>query len=1248
MVSDNEGVDSLLPKGGGVGYRRVTQSGQAGNGVTVRSESEPLDFKEARCHSRDKSLEKISCSDMPRHESDRGYEQIRKYSLVMGFVNELKDKENSEDNESVAIQDHRLVKKLKDYFESTKFNEGGVYKVGFTVDDFGEKINLEFARTLPVTLATPQPEGKNVFASAFSDEKKLSPISSPDGICIEIDELNNEELFAAIIDNIQSLKQAGGDSELKLFIRFRRQLPSDQEILTYPGYRFVTGTGDPAKAYVSDTLRISSKEEKSLYIEFQIPLIELFSADLDKIIDKSREYPSTIKTFHKNNDFTESINNRNNWEIIHSKTTTIVRNMEQAAPEKNAFTDDYLGSGIAQKVSVNGAYPSMALKFLPLRMKSEVEATIVINTLRVMQAMTEMIMESAVSGKNNTPKICFSPVDYLTIVDQEVLEDEEDDQSSDELNDNPDKSGSHFLQLPRLTGRSHSNSESEQLHEMINVPVKAVLTLEDELKRLVDSGMSPDEGVQCQEVERADQSVHQLNKKRKVIWVAGMQRRYDKKQMVEYILQDPNEDAAIKIEIVKGIINAIDVFDNFNKEIEVKGGSQLKCIIDANFGNFAFDRVGHRLIYLDVAPATCSLDGQVVPGNQFMVNWFTSREKFVHKLSTDVQMSKLFLLVLVTNQLRKLEVQSRLYEDEGVRDENLNRRVTGLDHVVSMISNQLAENEKFMSWCDSTLLDFLTATVKVDMFDGDARNDFFSRASNSFQGYMNNEPRCNSSELLTKDLSIAEHIKLLRLVADVAADYLAGVKKDAMDLSPNRVKKIGLLSKGVVNKKMLGDLEVRNLVKIMANHKVEHFLSGSVSKSDVFYDVVLKWLNHYDFGKDCGFPLGSVREFKESVTGNGLGVTDGDDLQDKKKIVSLPSFLNSMDKFMSKKIDVLLIEPFSGDGGKVRTVQYKWDVASDGSHEIVLNEYSGAGALQNLMGVVKPKTLILVNHQVNNLYSMGDVGDFHWSSVSLGESKSEQSLKFNSVLPLEYEQEKTDVFDKAVFEQIVLALKKLYQCRNAMAESEQGELTFSDEEFLRRIIPWIPESCIEWRAEGGEKESALIKMNLSSSNMFRFKPLLRGYSDMIRSELGKQDCSRIYMVMYFPEAGKYVRWMLRVSTRVDQELSYMNFRGPFSLAELKNDIQRSTQGASSELDFMFIDGGYGYSSGNFYLHKVPATTVQSGFSHAFFREIEKAHPEGSADQETGSTDFYDCNDIRDDTDNLTSLELQQRIFKLDS
>ena len=1141
---------------------------------------------------------------------DKQCQEVRNAVLMMSIVNELKVNDQGGDKRgySIANLKHEVIQKLLSYYETERCRLNEVYELCFPITNDRGVIDITIIPASPTTLPTPQPGevSEEDIRGAF-----LKACQQPLSVYGNF----NSETFKWRCDTLKNISHGGTltssteKRELKLFVRFRSDLPTDQEISDHARYRLLAGDEG---FYISDSLSVAEKG-LTLFIEFQIPLLQEVEPDLDKIIDISKEYQATLGRLKRKPDSDSSFDTPENKARLQTDTIPIVKNMEQGAPEQNAFTGKFLGSGIAQKVFEH-VYPSIALKFLP-RPMDNVESCIVKNTLNITQALTELVMEMA---RMNGIKLKFSPILYVSVVDHNLIEDAQSGSASSESDDE----GSDLMH--HRVARVHTSpSECESIVELRPVPLT------------VDGMVTPVPN----EVKPSFKSER--------IWIAGMQRKYEKKQMVEYILQDPEENTAVKIEIIKKILEAIDVFDDFNKSIALPDGERLiKCGIDGNFGNFAFDKDTHDLIYLDVAPATLSINGRVVPGNQFMMSWFPSRKHFNYRLATDPQMDKLFVNVMVTNPLRKLEDKIKFYKSEGVQDSDLDKRVKCLEQVVNSISTELQGDSVFIGWCNQLFFTADGEEIKSrNLREPALKSKLVENIQRRFDRYVEGST-ATGEELGVSDFSqplkleISERIMLIRLLSDAVADRMAKIKQDEAKISQIPVKRASLISTGVKEMVRLGRSEVKAFAESVIFRSFDYFDSKEESPEKVFGDVVFSWLSY------CGNRevIKKCREFGKDKVLDKLGCFKGVDDAElpvsdcQKKVLTVSGFQKALYEMSDVKFDVYTVEAFSGQAKEVVCVQYNWGLNNEGDDIISRKESMGDGVFSKLIHQASSDVIVLVNNEVGRPYLMDDVRDYVWSSVYLEETRKTPPNMKEAILPLEFIKG-TSEYSQAVFSTMVSALSQLYSLRIDIESISEATAVFSLS-FFEKVGEWMPGDCVCVSDQGLEKKSISVEMNLSSNSIFGLKPLLRGYFDMMR------DCSaltsyptRLYIIAYFPEPGCYARWMFRTTTRnEDQVLSYMNFRDRFSLETLKSEVDSSSE--SGTVDFIFLKGGYGYKSGQFQLNTTPEFEVSIGYNKGVFDRVMRDHPmiggafEASEARLSGS----------EYTDGMDSLELSGRVF----
>ena len=1153
-----------------------------------------------------------------QNQGEGFYHKLKSFSLVMSLINDAMEAINTHSNEPVAKQDHPLISNIKDGINKGCFTPGKMYGVHFKIGNGDCKIFLQSRLTYsdidetPHTTpqSTPITPIDNVFDIAF-----VAP-SSPSTIVLEKEGLNDKRLYKNILEHFKSNQRSFTRKVFDFLIRVRSDLPADQKISNDATYRLLMGE---QTMFVSQSLRLSA--DPSLYVEFQVPLTGRTEFVLNDILDKEKEYPATLKSFHKNN--------QHNKHLFQLSSIPLVRNMQQAAPEKNVFLGAYLGSGIAQKVSEHGIYPSVVMKFIPQPM-SKAEATSAMNTLNTAQALFEKILEKTNHVSKGLMKVGLSKTEFFTFVDQRVFNDKNKEKATEMFQENLAKLGVLDLPIRTRTRARTSDSMSEAVVDLVNV------SNNDQVNE--EFTFNKDPLIACEDA--TDQHDGMVDKKtvgeeKKIVWVAGMQKKYHKNQMVEYIFHDANEDQNLKVSILKSILHTIDICGQFNKEMEADGGV-VKGIIDGNFGNFVFDRESDQLFYLDIIPSNLSINGQLFPGNQFMMSWFPERRNFITKLSTDTHMAKLFFLVFLVNELRKKERMSAAYKQLDIEHKEHEKIYQSISDLVKEASKQLLNSNEFVTWCGNNFLGFLAGKINTQALQGEQKDQFVSQTKKCFDKYLNNEQQSRAGNHDFSHLTIENKLDLLRIFADTVTQSMIDVKKMLSQHPIRATQKDNLIVTGVESDSMLGNGEVEQLMLQMIKRPFRYFY---VENSDhVFYDVVLNWLAYANQRS----PLKGFNELKgnlQRLISDPSSSIFADEAQSK---MSLPALQRLLYRSLEKKIDVLLVEPFSHNNKGIRAARYEWSKSSADDQTIRLHESIGMSDFYQLMSQLDSETMVLINHQKNQLYRIDNVNDYCWSALMLADNEKKQAVTFNSFLPVEYASSETENARMA-FESIVRGLTKLYTSRIENTQQGADLPVCSDLDCLKKIVEWVPDNCaINQPSADGTTAAPQIKMALSSTSMFHYKPLFRGYVDMLQNELGQEQCSsRLYIIMRFPDSNEYVRWMLRVvSSKEDQRLPYMNFRGPFSLQDLKSDIEKSNDSGLDKIDFMFFSGGYGYSSGNFYMDKPGEAIAQSGYCEEFFNTIESQNSGEEIKNQISINSGYGGH-----SDDLTSMEIREQIFK---
>ncbi|WP_419835561.1 hypothetical protein [Endozoicomonas atrinae] len=1179
-------------------------------------------------------------------------EQVEDFSVMLGFVKGLgvASKTGQEPDTSLFRGwQHPVVENLVALFDSGNLSLNSCYEVRVYARKTEDKVYLHIKNTPPATLMTPEiiDHKHNPFESDFfAPPTQYAPGYGHDDYCIEL-EHSGDGVFSELLKRARSTPPSEEKSKMKFLIRFRKKIPEDQVASTLANFRLVVGSVDRNQLYYSCCMPVKSGEKNKLYIEFQVPLIDCPAPNLDEIIDEYKEFKSTKDRLERNSD--GSINNQKNRELLHRKSIPVARNTEQASPDKNVFTDGPLGSGIAQSVYRHGDILSVAMKFLRNPM-SPIEARIVINTLKLTQNLVSRVMKDPQLRKDGEIEVVLSPIEYIAVEDEAGMS---SDESVHEL-ETPEKTESNGStpekqEVPRRLRNSTSESEAFNNVNLVDIP----LIPEDDYPK-----QSSPSGAHSLVAETAmngggETRSHRVNG---VVTVVGMQKQYKEWERVDFILKDPNEKPEVKIEIIKGIFDLIDRCDQFTRN----GHGLIKCIIDGNFANFAYNRENHQLIYLDVAPATVMIDGQILPGNQFMMDWFPERQAFISKMSQDPQMSKLFVLVMLTNDLRQLEkIQSR-FEIESISSDSHKEEASSLRDVVSKASSLLAEDDRFLYWCGFHF--FSGAQTILERF-GCKEGDYLGVVilgglSKSFDDYIQSPwvdfDQCAGYQVhpvgseKIKSLPLSRRMELLRLLSDVVFDHMKGIKRSLAAIPKGRVERSGLISSGITEN-ILSDIESEQMMKMLIKGDMEHYFSAGKPNEESFFAVAFRWLKKMEDCRKC-MPIGvktidSVNELKWQLL-QGANIDAEDSNQD--KVITIPCFQRMMKRVYGRRINVILVEPFYGHDRVFRTGLYQWRSTSQGQ-ALRLEECTGVEAFLETLEISARDTMVLVNHQTDNSYLVGDVCKHSWSAIYV-HNRGWPVGRLYSALQVSYQQ-RQDSDAKVFFEKIINGLKQLYEFRKKNSPRNSRSEQLSDEGFLSKLVRWVPESCAGFNKDRTGAESIDIKIYLSSSLMTRLKPWLRGYIDMVQDEFGKERSPRIYLIMPLPSdnSAEYARWMLRVTRdKEGHELSFMNFNGGLTMDMLQEKIKKSIrEGVSSTPDFMFIEGGYGYRSGNFLLYEDPTITVCSGYNEDFLKEMDANRSADLLMESTASISYASSvgSHVSYDTDDMNSLEVEQRVYR---
>lgn len=1173
--------------------------------------------------------------------------QLEDLAVLMGFAKSL-GFSNSMGHGSCAHLSrklHPVMEKFVTLFDNENLSLNCFYEVRFYAKDDVDKLYLQIKHSHAVTLLTPDivSNQQNPFDQLTLEQSAPSdPMHSPYGIYIELDGIEGDGAFSGLINRVRLLDPFDGESNMKFLIRFRENIPDDQIVSKIASYRLVTGCTDRNQLYFSCSVPVTTLKEGKLFIELQTPFINCPEPDLDEIFDVEKECKSTRDKLERKPD--GSVNNQKNRDLLHQKSIPIVRNTKQTTPEKNGFVGEYLGSGIAQRVFTHAEFNKIAAKEIMRRMNLSTSGT-TIRTLGSTQRICSCVMTEPLLGKNGEIKFVLSPIEYIAvpygdgvIVNGPVCESDCSEKTV------PDGATAADNPGPVRKARN-SLSESDAFNNLDVVPV------------LHGGGHSP--GISAnhnmtEEMQTNGNHVESESYKDGHVTVLGLQRKYDQGEMVEYILKDPNEKPEVKFEIIKGILDLIDRCDRFNKIIEEKGnGWVIKCVIDGNFSNFAYDRKKHQLIYLDVAPATITIDGQILPGNQFMMDWFPERHDFISKMSEDPQMSKLFVLVMLTNDLRQLEkIQSRLII-ESVSHNAHKEETSSLRDVVSKVSSLLAEDDRFLSWCT---FHFFPASEVFMEGSGYNENEslgigFSDVVSNLFDQYIK-EPwvdfdgspgyqvnLVDSGEI--KSLPLSRRMELLRLLSDVVFGHMKRIKKGLSEIALKKLDEDDV-TRSKISESILSNIESEAMMKKAIKGDFTHFFPATHATKEMFNEAAFLWLKSweefhgYEPLRDKG--IDSVVELSCQLLLDAKhdGVSES-------LFVTIPCLQRAVKRIYDKKINVLLVEPFHGHNKEFRTALYQWrSMAQDKS--LRLEECTGVEAFHGALENLTMDTMVLINHQPDSSYLIGDVSVNPWSSIFVMK-KREQACKLNCSLQVTY-MPCQDGYAKLFFEKVLRGLKNLYEARQEISFGNKKSEKLSDESFLKKLVVWVPGSCAEIiKAESGD-EHVFIKMNLSSNIMFRLKPWLRGYVDMIQDEFGRERSPRVYLIMPLPSQNsrEYARWMLRLTKdRNGNDISFMNFNSGLTMSMLQEKIKKSIKEAtSSRPDFMFIEGGYGYRSGNFLLHDTPVVRVCSGYDENFLKEIDGVRPiDISLESVAADRSSTSCMDW--DTDSMNSLECENEV-----
>ncbi len=1195
------------------------------------------------------------------------YEQLKNFQLIMGIVDELMGEKNP-DGVYATRADNTMIRKIYDLFDQKTLIQGRIYRAKLELDRLNSSLlKLCFYDSVPVLMKTPGPEVENVFEKDFERFNQMAGKSNSGdkfflGVNASLDrsitinrnkEINNNLLFDLIYRRVELFNSSEGRDELSFLIRLRGELPEDQKMSGDAGYRIVTDNGDPPVSFLSICLH----RAKDHYVEFQVPIVRLIPIRLDNIIDEKKEYPATIKRFKRNGDGT--IDNQENWDMFLAEGVPLVENMEPSAPEDNPFTGDFLGRGIAQRVSVNGKNPSTVAKLLPIIM-NDLEARAAKNTLDLAQTILEVVLywytnidKTRIPGAGRMD-VCLSQTKYFAVESGQAIE------SSFDI---PESNSKNQASAKQTCDREHTVSECEAIKDLAAFSIMPV-SFDDESYFSDDEGNS---GVERQ-VSREKTS---NNTKRSpiessnIVLLAGMQRFYRKEQMVQYILENMNERDALKEEIVEGMFYIIDVFGEFNKSMRIPGvRSLMECNVDGNDCNLAFDKNRRQLILFDIAPAMITIRGQPIPGNQCIMKWFESRQNFHRKLTCS-NMAKLFVMAMSNNNNSNVEKQLKIYEGKYITNKELENKNAALKSVVGRMSRILAKNDEFMNWC----LAFFGIDRVHDDFDDTTHETFHQKAKEAFENYMRQEGGEAIFYPEAVRIRYQNKVDRLQVLANVVTEYLGKIKRDEKGVPKREVTKMCCLSKGINNKGVFENSEVVSLLENMTCREVDHFVAGPDCENNGFYEVAFQWLNNYlsESGYEMLWPglnFESVENFKSSFL--EWHHSNGETLCTPRAIPSITDFSRWLDyqlsifkdqvcldrvglrrNYFSTKIDLLVIKPFFGDRKQISSSYYQWGLVSGGGYAFQLSEYSGEEWLNRLIGIIKHETMILVLHDMNKPYLMDDVSEFHWSAVCFNRcGKKERSHEFKSLLPIEYAAD-VSVSARACFEEILILCKRLYIKRIAMANPVKSEIKLTDIDFLRRITRWMPMNCVEWKPDSRVR----INMRLSSNDIFPFMPLLRAYFDMYLdddlAELPVPRPKRLCMYFFSPINGNILCFMHRVVDRGVLEVSYMTSNGPDSVASFKNSLSKSTTG-NSQVDSMLLRGFIGFCSGTFHWQGFPEKGRQqtqedcsSSDPQAFLDYINNEHPWGGED--TSTAQFYQEYGVPEPNE-YPSLLLEDMVF----
>ncbi|USE34484.1 hypothetical protein [Endozoicomonas sp. SCSIO W0465] len=1172
--------------------------------------------------------------------------QLEDLAVLMGFAKSLGFASNIGqcNSEPFSHDLHPVMEKFVALFDSENLALNSFYEVRFYARNDVDKLYLHIKHTCAVTRLTPDIVCYQLNPFDYLDSDQAThpiPMLTPNGIYIELAGFEGDRAFSGLLDRVRTLDPFDDESDMKFLIRFREKMPDDQIVSKIAGYRLVTGRTDRNQLYFSCSVPVTTPKKVNLFIELQTPFLNCPDPNLDEIFDVDKEFKSTRDKLERNPD--GSINNRTNRDLLHQKSIPIVRNKKQTAPEKNAFVGEYLGSGIAQRVFTHAEFNKLAAKEIMRRMNLSTSGT-TIRTLGSTQIICSCVMTEPKLGKNGEIQFVLSPIEYIAVpyrdhaIDNEPIH--EFGCSGKKVSNGAVCGGES--ELGRKKRNSPSESDAFNNVDIVPVPIRA----ED------DEPVMPDYRNRTEKMPTNGSQVESESYEECRISVLGLQRKYDQGEMVEYILKDPNEKPEVKFEIIKGILDLIDRCDRFNKIIGEKGnGWVIKCVIDGNFSNFAYDRKKHQLIYLDVAPATITIDGQILPGNQFMMDWFPERHDFISKMSEDPQMSKLFVMVMMTNDLRQLEkTQSRLAA-ESVSHDSHKEETSSLRDVVSKVSSLLAEDGRFLSWCAVHFFTgFEDLEKAIDCKKDDPLSIEFSEfVSDYFGNFIRNPwidfdkcttPQAKLCDLKIKSLPLSKRMDLLRRLSDVVFGHMRRIKDSLADVLSKEMNE-NVSAHNEADESVLLDVESKVMIKMVTKGDVIHFLPNGCNTKETFSDAAFRWLKYwedfYGYKPVKGNSIDSTLELDYQL------LADAKDVNSESPLITIPCFQRVIRKTYDKKINVLLIEPFHGHDKVFRTALYQWrPVSQDACFR--MEECSGVEAFHEVVENMTMDTMVLVNHQPENSYLIGDVSVNPWSSIFI-KKKGEQTSKLQCSLPVKY-MPCQDSYAKLFFENVLQGLKSLYEARKEISSGSEKSEKLSDADFLKKLVVWVPGSCAETLENEPGNECVSIKINLSSSIMTRLKPWLRGYVDMIQDEFGRERSPRVYLIMLSPSpyTRMYARWMLRLTKdRNGNDISFMNFNSGLTMNTLQEKIKKSIkETSSSKPDFMFIEGGYGYRSGSFLLHDTPVVRVCSGYDEDFFQKIDgDGCVDPSLESAVDGGSYTSCMDL--DTDSMSSLECELEV-----